>query len=127
MDLPKRLNDYAMTEGNWITCLALEYAGSGVLGALRRALTLIGSNERVRALGLQCLSLVRRRREQPGRSGRARSRARARLAAPPARPGDGARATSPSGSASAVSLSLLAAASAHPPSSGLMPRPAFLR
>ena len=125
MDLPKRLNEYAMTEGSWITCLALEYAGGGVLGALRRALTLIGSNERVRALGLRCLALLSRLREQRGASIRVRFNVRARLGAPPARPFAGARDTSPSASASA--LSLLSAASARPSSSGLLSRPAFLR
>jgi hypothetical protein len=73
MDLPKRLNKYAMTEGRWITFLALAYAGGGVLGALQRALTLIGGNERVRALVLRCLALVSRRRERAdaiGSSGR---------------------------------------------------------
>jgi hypothetical protein len=127
MDLPKRLNEYAMTEGSWITCLALEYAGSGVLGALRRALTLIGGNAHVRTLGLRWLALLSRLREQPGASARVRSLARARLAAPPARPFPGARDPSPSASASALSLSLLSAASAHPPSSGLMSRPSFPR
>jgi hypothetical protein len=123
MDLPKRLNEYAMTEGSWITCLALEYAGGGVLGALRRALTLIGSSERVRALGQRCLALLSRLREQRGTSMRVRSKPQARLGTPPARPFTGARDVSRSASA----LSLLSAASARPSSSGLLSRPAFLR